>query len=140
MYRYFFVKLTLLLFILISLFPFNKSLALPNTPELPVNNEVILTLLSPIINIEVQNYYKKYLTIPVSLPPYAMKIIELNKPETKNQYKFQLVIELNPYVGPHQGVGQDILTLTIDLNGITVNELKHIKDEELPPHWKHIKK
>ncbi|KKO53473.1 DUF3888 domain-containing protein [Paenibacillus sp. DMB20] len=133
-------KLILFLVLFASSIPAHKSLATPKTSEISVNKEVILTLLSPTINNEVQNYYKKYLTVPVSLPPYAMKIIEINKPDTTNQYKFQLVIELNPYVGPHLGVGQDILTLTIDLDGITVDELKHIKDEELPPHWKHIKK
>lgn len=100
------------------------------------NSRLVLTLLAPKIQEQINQYYRERLTVP---PTFAPFLDPVNMIVGYFDSHINVTVTVTPYVGPHLDVGIDLITFKIDNRGtVEVLEYEHIKDFELPPNWKHI--
>lgn len=106
-----------------------------NPQEEPLQR-LVLTLLAPKIQEQINQYYKDKLTVSPTFAPF------LGGTDLDVEYHsshIDVLVKTIPYVGPHLDVGMDSLRFSIDNAGtVTVLEYKHIRDYELPPYWQDI--
>ncbi|MEK4436441.1 DUF3888 domain-containing protein [Paenibacillus sp. FSL K6-2862] len=99
------------------------------------DQRLILTLLSPKIE-EQLTLYKDRLNEKPTFAPF------LGGYDLKLEYHDSHIIvrvTVEPYVGPHLSVGQDLITFHIDNSGeVKVTAYQHLKNYELPPHWRKV--
>jgi len=97
---------------------------------------IVLTLLAPKIQEQINRYYKDKLTV---LPTFSPFLGGTDLDVKNHPSNIDVHVKTIPYVGPHLSVGMDSLWFRIDNAGtVTVLEYKHIRDYELPPNWQHI--
>jgi hypothetical protein len=94
-------------------------------------------MLYPYVEKSIDNYYDEYMTFLPSEAPYSYKFIKIEKTPELN-YSFTIVLEVQPYVGPHLSVGRDRITFTIDIDGVKVKKFEHLESYELPPNYQSI--
>lgn len=123
----------ILLSALVCLFFIQPTSARPHEDEY---KRLVLTLLAPSIQEQVNQFYKSKLTISPQFSPF----LDGNDLEVKyHSSHIEVSVTLIPYVGPHLDVGMDSIKLRVDNAGkVEVVEFKHIKDYELPPNYKQI--
>jgi hypothetical protein len=97
---------------------------------------IVLTLLAPNIQAQINKHYENKLTESPAFAPF----LGGNTLEVKY---FPSHIEMNvtviPYVGPHIAVGKDTMWFRIDnLGRVEIVNYNHIEDYKLPPNWQHI--
>lgn len=125
------------------------SAAAPYTPEMPYQppeqsteelyQDIFLSLLLPYIQNEVDKYYSKYLTSPPIVDPYMVDILSAQRPNGYRTYFFRLKLQVNSYIGPHNSVGLDYITVTVGGSGdVKVEKFEHIKSYALPPNYDHL--
>ncbi|WP_145326421.1 DUF3888 domain-containing protein [Paenibacillus xylanexedens] len=123
----------LLLAVIIFLMTIQPVFAKQNDEPL---KRLVLTLLAPKIQEQINQYYKNKLTVsPTFTPFFNGTDIDVK------YYSSHIDVQVNtiPYVGPHLDVGIDSMRFSIDNSGsIMVQEYKHIKDYDLPPNWQEI--
>lgn len=101
--------------------------------------DIFFSLLLPYIQKSVEDYYKKFLTDIPTVDSWDIDILSVERPNGYRTFLFVIEIQVNPYIGPHLGVGVDRLKITIHGAGnVEVNSFEHIRDYELPPHYQHI--
>jgi len=97
---------------------------------------LVLTLLAPKIQEQINLYYQDKLTASPTFSPF------LGGTELTVNYQpsdIDVKVTVIPYVGSHLDVGVDSMKFRIDNTGtITVLEYKHVRDYELLPNWQHI--
>ncbi|GAA0133270.1 hypothetical protein YSY43_01100 [Paenibacillus sp. YSY-4.3] len=99
-------------------------------------NRVILTLLTPKIQEQLDLYYKDKLN---EMPLFAPFLDPLNVLIEYHDSHIVVNVTVTPYIGPHLDVGSDFISFKIDnMGGVEVIGFEHLKDFELPPNWKHI--
>ncbi|MET3941628.1 hypothetical protein ABIC22_004440 [Paenibacillus sp. PvP094] len=100
------------------------------------DQRLILTLLSPKIEEQLTLFYKDRLIEKPMFAPF------LGGNDLKLDYHDSHIIAhvtVEPYVGPHLSVGQDLITFHINNSGeVKVIAYHHIKNYELPPHWRKV--
>jgi len=103
--------------------------------------DLLMVYLNEKIDKDVNHYYEKYLKVPVSVYPYQVEFINIERLNGFRGYDFKVVLDVIPVVGPHISVGEDQLTYEISY-GIPRNakllNFKHLKNHTVPPHWQHI--
>ncbi|MDQ0720133.1 hypothetical protein QF049_001394 [Paenibacillus sp. W4I10] len=107
--------------------------AKPNDEPL---KRLVLTLLAPNIQEQINQYYKNKLTVSPTFSPF------LDGTDLDVKYHSSYIdvqVKTIPYVGPHLDVGIDSMRFSIDNSGsVVVLEYKHIRDYDLPPNWQEI--
>lgn len=123
----------LLQMVMIFLMTVQSVYAKPNDEPL---SRLVLTLLAPKIQEQINQYYKDKLTVSPTFSPF------LGGTDLDVEYHsshIDVQVKTNPYVGPHLDVGTDSMRFSIDNAGtIVVLEYKHIRDHELPPNLQEI--
>lgn len=94
-------------------------------------------MLYPYVEKSIDNYYDEYMTYLPGEAPYSYKFIKIEKTPELN-YSFTIVLEVQPYVGPHLSVGRDRITFNIDIDGVKVKKFEHLESYELPPNYQNI--
>ena len=111
-------------------------LAQPQTGSAEKNlyREILITALDPYIQQAVSDYYGKnvsnYYGKYVMAPPYMVRVMDAKK--NNNEQIYDVTFEVEPYIGPHDEVGIDQMTLSISPIKIDVTDFKHIKSFSLP--------
>ncbi|MGV2882444.1 DUF3888 domain-containing protein [Paenibacillus taichungensis] len=122
-----------LLTVIIFLMVIQPICAKPNDEPL---KRLVLTLLAPKIQEQINHYYKNKLTESPTFTPF------LDGTDVDVKYHsshIDVQVKTIPYVGPHLDVGLDSMRFSIDNSGsIVVLEYKHIRDYDLPPNWQEI--
>ena len=98
---------------------------------------LFVTILYPYVQKAIDNFYGEYMTYLPSEAPYGYELIKIEKTPELN-YSFTVVLEVQPYVGPHLSVGRDRITFSIDLDGVKVKQFEHLESYELPPNYQSI--
>ncbi len=98
--------------------------------EMNLYQKMLIAALDPYIQKSVRDYYGRK---DVLAPPYVVKVLDATNP-TGNQVTFELKLQAEPYVGPHDPVGIDDITLKISPTEINVMNFEHIKSFTLPPN------
>jgi len=122
-----------LLTVIIFLMTIQPVCAKPNDKP---SKRLVLTLVAPQIQEQINQYYKNKLTVSPTFTPF------LDGTDVDVKYyssHIDVQVETLPYVGPHLDVGIDSMRFSIDNSGsIVVLEYKHIRDYVLPPNWQKI--
>lgn len=100
---------------------------------------LFITLLYPYVNKAIAHYYSDYMTYPPHEAPYSYEFVSIEKAPNLN-YSYTVVLEVQPYIGPHLSVGRDRITFKIDLDEVKVEKYEHIESYELPPHYRNVLK
>ncbi|MFL0165267.1 DUF3888 domain-containing protein [Candidatus Clostridium helianthi] len=101
-----------------------------------IYRDIVLSLLIPYIQKEINNYYKEYLTESPTIAPYSVDIVNVKRVSV---YRIQFEVIAHPYVGPHITVGDDRMIIETAADGsVEIKKFEHIKSYELPWNWKHI--
>lgn len=99
---------------------------------------VVLTLLAPDIQEQIETYYEDKLTVSPIFAPF------LESSELVYKYyssHMEVQVTVTPYVGPHLDVGKDIITFQLNNDGSrSIIKYKHVEDFKLPPHYSDIVK
>jgi hypothetical protein len=86
----------------------------------------------PELSNSVNAFYSQYLSEnPIIASYYGCYITDI-------QDKYAITVEVLPYVGAHDPVGRDRITLHIDSRGVLVEKYEHLENYELPPHKQSI--
>ena len=102
--------------------------------------DLFFSLLSPVIDQVVWNYYSDFLTENPTVYPYQINILNIERIGEYRSFEFIITIEVTPVVGPHIDVGKDRITFYITPSTVKLRKFEHIETYELPPNWQHIKK
>jgi len=137
-------KVISLLFISIiwMYFPLSGVYALTNKPlqgsQEQIHHDILCSLLMPYIDKSVDDYYTKFLNYPVRVDPWDVEILSEEQPNTN--FRFVIKMKVFPYVGPHISVGEDNITMSVEVPDVVVNNFEHIKSDylNLPYNWQPI--
>lgn len=102
--------------------------------------DLFFSLLLPTVQDEVCKYYSDSLTECPMVYPYEIKILKMERTNHYRGYIFSVTIEVTPVLGAHNPVGRDQLTYKITPSDVTLEQFKHQKTFELPPHLQDLKR
>ncbi len=128
----FIISLTFI-FGLLLLTSSNLSIANAISPTPQVNKEVklykdvTLTLVTPVVQKAINEFYGKINNENPVVDPYHMDIVRTTRPSGENTYGFLIEIKATPYVGAHNIVGLDNITLQVAPYEVIVKDFKHIE-------------
>ena len=90
---------------------------------------LIMTLLMPALTQASDDFYSEYLSDNPSVSNYSGKMISLKKDEHGDY----VTISIQPYIGPHDPVGDDEVEFFVDNIGhVSLLRFSHKKNYELP--------
>ncbi|TBL71049.1 DUF3888 domain-containing protein [Paenibacillus thalictri] len=99
----------------------------------PRYEDLAVTLLTPYITKEINQYYSKTLKNPPHFAPYYGTRISIESP-SKEPNAFLVTVHVVPYIGAHVTVGEDDITFTVNPSGeVSTTQYTHTKDYKLPP-------
>ena len=106
-----------------------------------VQKDVISALVFSKIEEAVHNYYGQYFKNIPRTAPYFVDMLsvtgEKSAPYYVNFTSYKVKVQVSPYLGPHNPVGTDQITLTIGMSGeVRVERFEHIKSYELPWNYR----
>ncbi|QUH20293.1 DUF3888 domain-containing protein [Alkaliphilus sp. B6464] len=103
-------------------------------PKQELYQDIFVTLLLPFIDKAVEDYYG----LSYNAAPYDVEVLSIERPNGYRTFVFQIKLKVMPYIGPHLYVGEDHITISLELNEVKVIEFKHVKSYELPPRYKQV--
>lgn len=148
-----FNKTILILIVLILGFQFTNTtfvsaniLYPPDVPYQPpeqsreeLYQDIFISLLLPYIQKEVDKYYSKYLIDTPIVAPYTVYVLSAERPNGYRSFLFNLELRVDSYIGPHNSVGLDYITVTVGGSGdVEIQKFEHIKSYVLPPNYENI--
>lgn len=95
----------------------------------------------PQINQSVDNYYKDYFNyLPGVAPYYGGKVLSIqhrdSEPQKNIPYSYEVVVQIQPYIGPHISVGKDNLTFRVFAGGkAQLENFDHVESYEIPQRY-----
>jgi len=108
-----------------------------NTKEI-IYRDIIISLLLPYMQKEINNYYKEYLTELPIIFPYSVDIVNVER-EGGSGFLIKLEVIAHPFVGPINTVGDDRMIIETGGDGsVKIKKFQHIKSYQLPSNWQYI--
>ncbi|MBC8061679.1 MAG: DUF3888 domain-containing protein [Clostridiaceae bacterium] len=95
--------------------------------------DVFMMLLLPYIQKEVSNYYEKNTGYSPSVDPWWIDILNIERPYGYRSFTFIMKLKVNPYLGAHNSIGVDHITIKISYDKVEIIKYEHIKDYPIPP-------
>jgi hypothetical protein len=103
--------------------------------------DIFITLLMPYIDKSIDNYYGKYFIYLLGVDPWNVKILNIERPNGNRTSFFILRLEFVTYVGPHNSVGRDQVTIAVKYGSEPkVEKFEHIESYPLPPNYQNYVK
>lgn len=93
--------------------------------------DIIVTSLEPYISNEVEIHYGQLLQYDL----FDIKFLKIERPSYRS-FEFIIKLQIRPFVGAHNTIGIDDITIRISPGKTQVEEFKHIKTFPIPPHLK----
>jgi len=94
--------------------------------------DIFVTFLSPYIDKAVEDYYGK----PYCVAPYMTDVLSVERPNGYRTFAFRIKLEVTPYIGPHNSVGKDHITILVEYGPkVKVEKFEHIESYKLPPQY-----
>ncbi|MGL4346350.1 MAG: DUF3888 domain-containing protein [Cellulosilyticaceae bacterium] len=124
----------------LSLLVSSSLLAIPtkidwyNTAPPTCCKALLLTLL-PQIEQQVNLYYSNYFSKVPTTAQYVTDIEQLEKTPHTSGYAYTLVVSVEPYFGPHNTIGRDLLTFDIGINGAHFRSFNHVASYPIPDKY-----
>lgn len=89
--------------------------------------DMLVTTIEPYISQEIEKQYG----LPLLYGLYDVHFLEIER-EAYRGFSFILKVQVEPFVGAHNIIGMDEITLSISPYGTKVENFKHIKSFPLP--------
>jgi len=93
--------------------------------------DIIATLIDPYIVGEIETHYGQ----PLAYGLYDIRLLKIERPSYRS-FDFTMKLQIRPFVGPHDTIGIDDITIRISPGKTQVEEFKHIKSFPIPPNLK----
>lgn len=94
--------------------------------------DMLVTTLEPTISAEIEKQYG----MPLLYGLYDVTFLKVER-EAYRGFSFTLKVQVKPFVGAHNTIGVDEITLSISPYGIQVENFKHTQSFPLPPLKEH---
>lgn len=98
-----------------------------------IYQDVFMTLLLPYIDEAVTNYYEKNTGYSPNVDPWEPNILSIERPNGYRTFLFVIKLEVAPYLGAHNSIGVDHITIRVSSGEVKVEKFEHIKDYPIPP-------
>ena len=95
--------------------------------------DVSMMMLLPYIQKEVNNYYEKITGYSPSVDPWWIDMISIERPYGYRSFTFIIKLKVNPYLGAHNSIGVDHITIRVSYDKVEILNYEHIKDYPIPP-------
>lgn len=93
--------------------------------------DILVTLLEPYITKEINKHYGK----PLQYDLFLIEFLKIERPEYRS-FTFLIKLEVQPFVGAHNTIGIDEITIKVSPVETQVKKFEHIKSFPIPPHLK----
>lgn len=93
----------------------------------------IMVMLFPYIQKEVDKYYENNTGYSPSVDPWMINLLSIERPYDYCTFAFIMKLEIAPYLGAHNSIGVDHITIGISSDKIEILKYEHIKDYPIPP-------
>lgn len=93
--------------------------------------DIIVTLIEPYITSEVEKKYGQLLQYDL----FNIEFLNIERPSYRS-FSFLIKMQVKPFVGAHNTIGIDNITITVNPNETRVEKFEHIKSFPLPPNLK----
>lgn len=90
--------------------------------------DMIVTQLTPYIDAEIEKQYGQLLQYDL----FDIKFLNIKR-DAYRGFSFLLNLQVNPFVGAHNTIGIDNLTISITPSGTKVENFQHLKSFPIPP-------
>lgn len=104
----------------------------PEKSQEELYRDMFITALDPHIQKAITDYYGK----PFMYGLESVDILDIIRPHGYRTFEFEIKLQVKPFVGAHNTVGIDNITMRVKPGQIMVERFEHIKSFELPPHLK----
>jgi hypothetical protein len=111
---------------------FFENNEMPQESETETFKNMVITLIKPYVDNAIADYYSEYMVCPPREDPFSYEFLSIVK---NSNYSYTLKLQVQPFVGPHNSVGLDHITLKIDTEGVTIEKYEHLKSYDLPPNY-----
>lgn len=98
---------------------------------------LFVSMLYPYVKAAINDYYDEYMTYLPGEDPHFYDFIKIEGTPGE-AYSYTVVLEVSPYVGPHNTVGRDRITFKIDLGNVKVEKFEHLESHKIPPNYQNI--
>lgn len=98
--------------------------------------DVFMTLLLPHIRESVTNYYEINAGYSPMVDPWQPKILSIERPEGYRTFSFIIKLKVLPYLGAHNSIGVDHITVSVSSGKIKIEKFEHIESYPIPPNFK----
>lgn len=96
---------------------------------------MFVTSVDPHIDQAVTEYYGR----PLMYGLESVDILSVTRPHGYRTFEFEIQLQVKPFVGAHNTVGIDNITIRVKPGEIEVEKFEHIQSFEPPPHLKDFK-
>lgn len=93
--------------------------------------DIIVTLLEPYITNEVEKHYGQLLQYDL----FDVEFLKIDRLEYRS-FSFIIKLQIRPFVGAHNTIGIDNITMKVSPIKTEVCKFEHIKSFQIPPHLK----
>ena len=90
--------------------------------------DIIAILIEPYIDKEIEKYYGKQYMYDL----WDMKFLKINRIDGYRSFAFTITVKVRPFIGAHNTIGIDEMTIRIGAEHPTVENFKHIQSFEIP--------
>lgn len=109
-------------------------------PEIPSSGsleelyqDVFMTMLLPYIQEAVSHYYEENTGYSPTVDPWQPDILFIERPDGYRTFAFVIKLGVAPYLGAHNPIGVDHLTIRVSPGEVSVEKFEHIKSYPIPP-------
>lgn len=92
--------------------------------------DIIASLISPYISKSIEDYYGRQYLYDLS----RMKFLQIERPLGYRSFVFTIKVQILPFIGSHNAIGIDNITIRIDTEKPIVEKFEHIKSFPIPPY------
>lgn len=96
--------------------------------------DVFMTLLLPYVREAVTNYYEINAGYSPIVDPWQPKVLSIERPEGYRTFSFIIKLKVLPYLGAHNSIGVDHVTISVSSGKIRIEKFEHIESYPIPPH------
>lgn len=103
-----------------------------------IYRDMVISMLVPYMQKEINNYYKEYLSQTPIIFPYSVDVVSAER-DIPYGYLIRLEVIAHPFIGPINTVGDDRMIIETGAFGsVKVLKYEHLKSYPLPWNWQHI--
>lgn len=89
--------------------------------------DIIMTLINPYIDEAIYDYYGQSYRYDL----FGVEVLEAKRTREYRGFIFKMKIHIMPFTGPHNTVGEDIVTIKISPSKTIVEKFEHIRSSNL---------